>query len=76
MKFADWFPQIKGLKLSDEEGKIYKVVTYSMPCDNIDWLQIGLEGEDNIVRYCTLNRYMELFDVPSDTPMAEEYYGG
>jgi hypothetical protein len=63
MKISEWFPQIAGCKVEDESGNVYKVVTYSAVCDNLDWLMIGLEDINGVLRYCPLDRYNQLISI-------------
>jgi len=63
MKFSQWFRQIAGCKIEDETGNVFRVVDYRMPCDNPEWLMIGLEDIKGVVKYCNLDRYSELTSI-------------
>ena len=52
---------IKGFKVQDDNGKIYSVA--DVKCFNGQVYAIGLKDDQDVVKYASLECYMEMADV-------------
>ena len=52
---------IKGFKVQDDNGKIYSVA--DVKCFNGQVYAIGLKDDQDVIKYASLDYYMEMADV-------------
>ena len=63
MKFLDWVSEVIGSKVEDEFGMVHVITGGKLVADSPMWPMIQLTDDMGVLRYVTLDRFMELVSV-------------
>lgn len=63
MAFLDWVQETIGSKVEDEYGMVHVITGGKLVADSPMWPMIQLTDDMGVLRYVTLDRFMELVSV-------------
>lgn len=63
MAFLDWVQETIGSKVEDEYGMIHVITGGKLVADSPMWPMVQLTDDMGVLRYVTLDRFMELVSV-------------
>lgn len=63
MSFLSWVEQVIGCKVEDEFGMVHVITGGKLLADSPMWPMIQLTDDMGVLRYVTLDRFMELASV-------------
>lgn len=63
MAFLDWVQEAIGCKVEDEYGMVHVITGGKLVADSPMWPMIQLTDDMGVLRYVTLDRFMELVSV-------------
>ena len=63
MAFLDWIQESIGSKVEDEFGMVHVITGGKLVADSPMWPMIQLTDDMGVLRYVTLDRFMELVSV-------------
>ena len=63
MSFLSWVNQVIGCKVEDEFGQVHVITGGKLVADSPMWPMVQLTDDMGVLRYVTLDRFMELVSV-------------
>ena len=63
MSFLSWVEQVIGCKVEDEFGMVHVITGGRLLADSPMWPMVQLTDDMGVLRYVTLDRFMELASV-------------